>query len=327
MQKLAFVTGGSGHVGANLIRLLIKEGWKVRCLIHKDTRAFDKLDINLVHGNILDESFLKSQMQDCYAVFHAAAIINIENINKKEMNKINVLGTRAMCNAALSSKVKRFVYFSSIHAFQQEPVDSPLKEDRLLVKGSKVSHYDLTKAKAELEVKKAYEMGLYTITLNPTGILGPYDFKPSRMGQLITNIANQKMPFTINAGFNWVDVRDVCFAAIEALDKAKSGNNYILSGTWVSFPEIAQIISYHLNKKTQLATLPFLFAYLFLPFSYLYSKIFFKRPLFSIGSLRALAIQGKPSYKKAKKCFGFKPRPFEKTVKDTLNWIIRSEDG
>ena len=325
MQKQAFVTGGSGHVGANLVRLLLERGWKVRCLSHNDVRAFEELNIDIVQGDMLDESFLKNQMQDCYAVFHAAAVIGLENINKKEMDKVNIQGTRAMCNAALSSQIKRFVYFSSIHAFQQEPLERPLTEDRPLVGGQKVSYYDQTKAKAELEVKRAHKKGLHAIVLNPTGILGPNDFKPSRMGQLIISMMNQRIPLTINGGFNWVDVRDVCSAAIDSLDKTEPGNNYILSGMWVSFRELGEIISLNIDRKIKWISLPFWTAYLFLPFSYLYSKIFSKRPLFSAGSLRALAIQAKPSNEKAKRSFGFKPRPIEQTIADTIDWVIKKD--
>jgi len=325
MQKQAFVTGGSGHVGANLVRLLLKRGWSVRCLSHNDIRAFEKLKVEIVQGDMLNETFLKNQMQDCYAVFHAAAVIGLENINKREMDRVNIQGTRAMCNAALLSKVKRFVFFSSIHAFQQEPLDKLITEERPLVRGQKVSYYDLTKAKAELEVKKAHQKGLHTIVLNPTGILGPHDFKPSRMGQLILSMMKQRIPLTINAGFNWVDVRDVCSIAIDSLDKTKPGNNYILSGMWVSFRELGDIISLKINKKTKWASLPFWTAYLFLPFSFLYSKIFSKRRLFSSGSLRALAIQAEPSNEKAKKTLGFNPRPIQETITDTIEWMIKKD--
>ena len=324
MNKQAFVTGGSGHVGANLIRLLIDNGWKVRCMVHKDERAFKGLNVELVKGSIVNSSFLEQKMQGCYAVFHAAAIVGVENIDEDEMKKVNIEGTRAMCSAALSSKIKRFIYFSSIHAFQQEPLDRKLTEERLLVTDSKSSQYDLTKAGAEVEVKKAHKAGLYTIVLNPTGILGPYDFKPSRMGQLLNNIMNQKMPLTINAGFNWVDVRDVCSAAIESLEKATPGENYILSGRWASFQELAGMVSKKINKTTRWATLPFWSAYLFLPFAYLFSKIFLKRPLFSKGSLRALAIQAAPSNKKAKECFAFEPRPLNETIDDTIDWMTNN---
>ena len=324
MEKQAFVTGGSGHVGANLIRLLLYNGWKVRCLMHNDGRAFEGLSVELTKGSILDSSFLKQQMEGCYAVFHAAAIVGIENVNADEMKRVNIRGTRAMCSAALSSKVKRFVYFSSIHAFQQEPLDRKLTEKRVLVTDPKSPQYDLTKADAEYEVKRAYKAGLSTVVLNPTGILGPYDFKPSRMGQLLKNIMNQKMPLTINVGFNWVDVRDVCSAAIESVEKATPGDNYILSGRWATFHDLADMVSLKINKKTRWATLPFWSAYLFLPFAYLFSKILRRRPLFSKGSLHALAVQATPTNKKAKECFGFEPRPLTETIDDTIDWIIKN---
>ena len=101
----------------------------------------------------------------------------------------------------------------------------------------------LGKASAELVVKKAHERGLKTIIINPTGIIGPYDFKPSRMGQVISDIMSRKMLFTINNGFNWVDVRDVCDIAIESVDRGKPGSNYIVPGTWASFEDLANVIS------------------------------------------------------------------------------------
>ena len=324
MKKQAFVTGGSGHVGANLIRQLIDDDWRVRCLVHNDMRAFKGLDIELIKGNILDQYFLEQQMQDCYAVFHAAAIVGVENIDIEAMKSVNVQGTRTMCSAALASHVERFIYFSSIHAYEQKPLDRPLNEDRMLVTDSKAPQYDQSKARAELEVNKAHKKGLYTITLNPTGILGPYDLKPSRMGQLIKNIMDQKMPIAINAGFNWIDVRDVCSAAIKSVDIAKSGNSYILSGTWASFEELSELVSKQTGKKTRWTTLPFWVAYLFLPFAYLFSKIFFRRPLFSFGSLRALSTQAVPSNKKANECFAFEPRPLVETIKDTVEWITKN---
>ena len=53
-MKRAFITGGSGHVGANLIRKLISKGWQVRCLVHNDTRALEGLDVDCVSGDLLD---------------------------------------------------------------------------------------------------------------------------------------------------------------------------------------------------------------------------------------------------------------------------------
>ena len=80
-MRTAFVTGGSGHVGGNLVRLLLKKGWTVRCLIHKDMRALEGLNIEKVKGDLLDEDFLCDKLSGCDAVFHAAAQIAIENVD------------------------------------------------------------------------------------------------------------------------------------------------------------------------------------------------------------------------------------------------------
>ena len=326
-MKRAFITGGSGHVGANLIRRLINQGWQVRCLVHNDTRALEGLDVDCVSGDLLDEDFLSQQMQDCYAVFHAAANVAIENIDIPLMEKTNIDGTRSMCNAALRSDIHRFVHFSSIHAFEQKPLQATLDEYRPLVDQAGSAPYDSTKASAELVVKKAYGRGLKTIIINPTGIIGPYDFKPSRMGQVISDIMNRKMLFTINNGFNWVDVRDVCNIAIESVDSGKPGSNYIVPGSWVSFEDLANVISKIINKNTRWLTLPFWTAYCFLPMAYCIAKLTGSRPSFSRGSLHALAVQAKKiSSRKVEKEFNFKARPLEETIRDTINWIKEHVD-
>ena len=113
-MKTAFVTGASGHLGANLIRRLIKSGWNVRCLIHRDTEALLGLDIEQVHGDLSSISILSKHMKGCEVVFHLAAYVGIENVNKKLMEKINIVGTKNMCEAALNSNIKRFIHFSTI---------------------------------------------------------------------------------------------------------------------------------------------------------------------------------------------------------------------
>ena len=218
-MKKAFVTGGAGHVGGNLVRQLLYNGWQVRCLIHQDTRALEGLDVENVMGDLADTAVLAKQMSGCDVVFHTAAYVAVENVDIPLMEKINVGGTKAMCKAALTNQIEQFIHFSSIHAFQQQPTSDMLTEDRPLVQDSKASPYDRTKAAAQRYVLDACNQGLNASILHPTGVIGPYDFKPSRMGQVISDIADQKMSITINSGFNWVDVRDVCNTAINCIEK------------------------------------------------------------------------------------------------------------
>lgn len=324
-MKKAFITGASGHLGANLVRLLLRAGWQVRCLVHVDTIALKNLDVELVNGNLHDSENLSILMKGFDVVFHGAAKISLEEIDYPLMQKINVDGTRAMCQAAIKSNIKRFIYISSIHAFNQRPILEELSENRPLVDNLNSPAYDRTKAAAQKVVYAAYKSGLNAIILNPTGILGPFDFKPSRMGRVISDIMNRKMLFSINSGFNWVDVRDVCKTAINCIEKGVPGQHYILPGEWASFEEISNIISELIGKKTSYLTLPLWMAYLFLPIAFLQSKLNKSSPSFSKGSLHALAIQSKKiSGELARSELGHKSRPLKKTLEDTISWISKN---
>jgi len=324
-MKKAFVTGGAGHVGGNLVRQLLYNGWRVRCLIHQDTRALEGLDVENVKGDLADTAVLAKQMSGCDVVFHTAAYVAVENVDIPLMEKINVGGTKAMCKAALANQVEQFIHFSSIHAFQQQPTSDMLTEDRPLVQDSKAAPYDRTKAVAQRHVLDACNQGLNASILHPTGVIGPYDFKPSRMGQVISDIAKQKMPITINSGFNWVDVRDVCKTAINCIEKGKSGQHYIVPGEWASFEQIAEIIAGLIDKRTLYMTLPVWTAYTAIPFAYLRAKLTGQRPSFSRGSLHALSVQCKdiPGML-ARQEIGHQSRPLESTLKDTIDWLMKN---
>ena len=324
-MKKAFVTGGAGHVGGNLVRQLLYNGWQVRCLIHQDTRALEGLNVENVKGDLADTAVLAKQMSGCDVVFHTAAYVAVENIDIPLMEKINVGGTKAMCKAALANQVEQFIHFSSIHAFQQQPTSDTLTEDRPLVQDSKAAPYDRTKAAAQRNVLDACNQGLNASILHPTGVIGPYDFKPSRMGQVISDIAKQKMPITINSGFNWVDVRDVCNTAINCIEKGKSGQHYIVPGEWASFEQIAEIIAGLIDKRTIYMTLPFWTAYTAIPFAYLRAKLTGQRPSFSRGSLHALSVQCKDiPGTLAREKIDHQSRPLESTLKDTIDWLMKN---
>ena len=326
-MRKAFVTGGSGHLGANLVRLLLESGWRVRCLIHKDSKALEGLDIEKAQGNLTSASFLSNQMDGCDVVFHLAAYVAVEDVDIFRMKKINIEGTQNMCEAALNSNISRFIHFSSIHAFEQQPIKQILSEERSLACGSNAAPYDASKAHAQKKVYEACERGLNASILHPTGVIGPHDYKPSRMGQVLMNIMNRKMLLTLNAGYNWVDARDVAKSAINCVDAGKTSQNYILSGEWSSFPQIAEIVSNKLKIRTTYATFPLWAAYTGIPFSWLKSKITGKRPSLTSGGLHALAVQSKiVSNELAQKELGHSARTLEHTINDTIDWMQKHVD-
>ena len=122
----AFVTGGSGHVGGNLVRELLSRGYEVDCLVRSDTRALDSLNVNYVYGDMLNPLEMSSLMTDSDVVFHSAAFVAVEKIQEDLMRKINVEGTRSIATAAIESGVEKLIYFSSVHAFEQHPTSESL---------------------------------------------------------------------------------------------------------------------------------------------------------------------------------------------------------
>tara|TARA_B100001173_G_scaffold4059_1_gene3654 strand:- start:3307 stop:4149 length:843 start_codon:yes stop_codon:yes gene_type:complete len=265
---------------------------------------------------------MSSLMTDSDVVFHSAAFVAVEKIQEDLMRKINVEGTRSIATAAIESGVEKLIYFSSVHAFEQHPTSDSLVESRPLVTDPKALPYDRTKAEAQKLALGAREQGLAVNVVHPTGIIGPYDFKPSRMGNVLQDVANGKMPFAINNGFNWVDVRDVAKSAVNCVDKGIDGQNYIIPGHWASMPHLSTLVKQITGRRTHLLTVPFWMGYIALPFASISSKITGKRPSVSKGSLQALAIQCRDiPGNLARDHLAHNPRKIEETISDTVSWL------
>ncbi|MDA9733004.1 NAD-dependent epimerase/dehydratase family protein, partial [Acidimicrobiaceae bacterium] len=242
-MTLALITGGSGHVGANLSRELINQGYKVRCIDYdNDYRAFKNLDIELIKADITDKDSLKPAFKDVEVVFHTAAFISLDRRYENLIRKINVEGTKNVCEASVDANIKKLVHFSSIDAFQREPMDEPLYESRNLVSDPKSIPYDLSKADGQRIVLDFTNNYLDASIIHPTSIMGPNDFKPGLNCQSMIDIANQKRLLNIDFGYNYVDVRDLSKTAINCSIKGVNGQNYLVGGEFLMFPEIAKMI-------------------------------------------------------------------------------------
>jgi dihydroflavonol-4-reductase len=227
------VTGASGHIGNCLVRELNKKGIRVKVLVHKFKNDLDKLDVELIQGNLLELESLVALCEGADIVFHLAAQIVIENRSSPWVFETNITGTRNILDAAKHAGVKKFIHFSSIHAFQTGPQHQILDETRPLIETNNTI-YEFTKAEGEREVLKAVKEGLDAVILNPTAVIGPFDYRDSLLGQAIRKIFQSKLPFLVSGGYNWVDVRDVVSAAIQAIDLGRKGEKYILSGEYCS---------------------------------------------------------------------------------------------
>lgn len=318
-MKIA-VTGANGHVGANLCRSLLAEGHQVKVLLHQHDESLKGLDLEFVHGGLNDTDSLKKLCRDTEIVFHLAALISIDK-QKEKLLEVNVEGTKNLINVIQENGVRRLIHFSSIHALRHTPFNEPMDESRPLINEGPM-WYEITKSKGERLVLDATLNGLDAVVINPTAIVGPFDFKPSLVGTVFIKLYKNSLPALVPGGYDWVDVRDVVKGAMAAMEKGRKGERYILSGKWISVKDLALITEKVTGRKINKLTLPTAVARIGVPFIKAYARATNQEPLYTYESLRTLReVNTKISHNKAHTELGYQPRDFETTVRDTMEWF------
>jgi dihydroflavonol-4-reductase len=328
MSAKCLVTGASGLVGANLVRALLEQGREVRALVHADSRALSGLAIESVPADVCDLEAIKKAMVGVEVVYHLAGSISLTMDSAPEMAAVNALGTRNVVEACLQGGVRRLVHFSSIHALRQDPLDQPLDESRPFVDADRsaaallqIPPYDRSKAQGEREVLAGIARGLNAVILQPTAILGPYDFKPSYLGQALIQLARGKIPALVPGGFDWVDVRDVVAGALRVEQAASAETRYLLSGHWHTVREVAELSGSFTGQTAPFFTVPLWLAGAFAPLMLLLARFNHNPPIYTRVTLRALRSNRQISQARARRDLGYTSRPLTETVRDTLAWF------
>lgn len=316
------VTGASGHIGGNLVRDLLARGDRVRVLVRRDRRAIDGLPVEAVSGDVEDRASLAEAARGMEVVFHCAARISIVGDEGGLVHRTNVEGTRNVVGACAAAGVRRLVHFSSIHAFDPHPRFEPLDETRPLV-GDGAAAYDRSKAAGVRVVDEAVARGLDAVIVHPTSVVGPHDYKPSRMGQAVWDLARGRLPMLIPGGFDWVDVRDVCAGALAAADRGRRGERYLLSGTWTTVAELARRVAVVSGVPAPRLTCPSWLARVGSPFVVGWARLVGGSPLYTSEALDALDSPRDVRHEKASGDLGYAPRPLDDTVRDTVAFFLK----
>jgi dihydroflavonol-4-reductase len=320
------VTGGAGHLGNVLVRELLARDERVRVLVlpGEDTQSLDGLDIEKIEGDILDRDSLVSAMRDVDVVFHLAALVSITEDKAHLLEKVNVEGTRNVIEAAKQMGVQKMIYTSSIHALERPPFGISIDEKLDFDPQNPAGVYDRTKAQASLLVKQACLDGLDTRIICPTGVVGPFDYRRSEMGELILNWMKKKPHFMVDGAFDFVDVRDVAHGQILARDNGKPGETYILGGERIELPWLHAIVQKVTGKKSPMITFPLPIAKIVAPIAEFYYKITKTKPRVTRYSIETVFSNSDICCDKAKQELGYKPRTMVQTITDTVNWWLEN---
>ena len=239
----AFVTGGTGFLGANVVRELLGQGVGVRALVRSASPRGNLagLDIEAIEGDLRDVQSLRRGMQGCEIVFHVGALYSFWVRPAGLLYEVNVDGTRNVFDAALEEGIERVVYTSSVAALGLRDDKRPADENTTTTVDEVVGDYKRSKFLAE-QVALDYSRRLPIVIVNPSFPVGPWDAKPTPTGQTILDFLNRNMPAYLDTGMNVVDAEDVALGHWLALERGRVGERYILGGENVTMKELLDLL-------------------------------------------------------------------------------------
>jgi dihydroflavonol-4-reductase len=323
---MILVTGATGHIGNVLIRQLLENGEKVRALIWKgeDTTPIQDLQVERIEGDVLDLESLDNAFKGIDTVYHLAGIISIMPGKNPFVWDVNVQGTRNVLSTARKEGIRRLVYTSSIHAIARAPHGTQINETLPFDAENPYGAYDRSKAEASLEVQKAYRDGLDAVIVCPTGVIGPYDFRRSEMGNVIMDAAQRKTTLYVDGAYDFVDVRDVADGLIRASESGRSGESYILSGQQISVRYLLETVREVTGYAFPKFKIPFNLAEITSHLTPIYYRWRKSKPKFTPYSLEVLQSNSNISHAKASQELGYSPRPLFVSITDTVRWFLEN---
>lgn len=317
------VTGATGHIGNVLVRELLSRGVEVRALIppFDDTTSLEGVAVERVEGDILAPGSLVAAFRGADVVYHLAGMVSILPGQGQRLHRVNVEGTRNVVAACFEAGVPRLVYTSSVHALGVPPPGAVVDEGLGFDPQRAMGDYDRSKALATLEVLDGVGQGLDAVIVCPTGVIGPYDYRVSEMGQLLLDFARGRIRAYIEGAYDFVDVRDVATGHVLAVERGRSGESYILSGERVTVRDLMLLLEGELGVAAPRSRVPTLLARFAAIFTPLYQRLTGQRPLFTEYSIRTLSSDCIVNSEKARRELGYHPRPIRESIIDAIRWF------
>jgi dihydroflavonol-4-reductase len=316
----AFVTGGTGFVGANLIRLLLQQGFEVKALARPNAQLdnLNGLEIELVTGSLNDPDLARS-MKGCDCLFHVAAHYSLWQRDRDLLYQSNVLGTRNVLAAAKIAGIGRSIYTSSVAAIGIDPSGQPTTEQYQSPVEKLIGHYKQSKYWAEQEAVKAARSGQDVVIVNPSTPIGAYDIKPTPTGDIVLRFLQRRMPSYVETGLNIVHVQDIAWGHLLALQKGKTGERYILGNQNLSLKQLLDELSQitGLSARSIPVWIPLTVAWID---EAILTK-FGKSPSIPIDGVR---MSTQPMYYDATKAIrelGLPQTPIRTALEDAVNWF------
>lgn len=251
------VTGATGFIGSHVAAALVRRGDQVRVLRRKgsSTLALDGLDVEHIHGDILERDSVAAAVHGCDLVFHVAAVASYWRTRSEKVYRVNIQGTRIVLDACLAAGVRRMIYTSSVAALGMPRTGKPADETQILGGVAERWPYAHSKHLAEQEVRAAVAQGLSAVIVNPAIVIGPGDHNLIS-GSMIVEMAKRTLPLAPPGGVCMADIDAVVQGHLAAAEQGRTGERYILGGENLTYKEITAIIAEVVGRRAPRWTIP-----------------------------------------------------------------------
>ena len=316
----AFVTGGTGFLGLNLIEQLVAAGWQVTAL-HRttsDLAEIGRFPVDLVGGDLTDPASLRRAMpQAADAVFHLAADTSVWARHDERQTRINVDGTRHLVEAALASGAKRFVHTSTWNVYGLE--QGEIREASPQLGSDSWINYNRSKFLAEEEVRQGIARGLDAVIINPAHILGRYDRRG--WARLIIAAHERWLPGVPSGAGTFCHAEAVARAEIAAALRGRTGQNYLMSGADASFVELFRTINEVTGARVPLRPLPAVLFRLAARVDTGVAAVTGREPEITPEGVAVATARARVASDLAARELGYRPSTLRAMVEDSWTWL------
>ena len=324
MGRICLVTGANGHLGANLVRVLLENGRKTLAVVRRDgpAQALAGLDVETRRADLLDRTSLEKAFEGADVVCHAAAVFRHWAADgERDIYEANVSMTRNVIGAARRAGASRVVYVSSLGA--ADKTRSPITEAGWNEDRSNV--YFRSKTDSEkLAFDLAGSLGVDMVSVLPSAMIGGNLFRLTPTMSLLDKILKGTIPVNPGFYFNFVDVRDVAKGVCAAAEKGRAGERYILaSERCFGMEEIVRIARrvFPDRKIKEPIRAPRLVVYPVAAMMEAAGALLGVEPLLQRNFLRVFSHRETCDTSKARKELGFNPKPPEAAIEGALKYL------
>jgi dihydroflavonol-4-reductase len=323
IEKRILITGGTGFLGSHIVKQLVARGEKnLKVMASRVPEWMKDAGIEAIEGSVTDRAAVANACRNTSAIFHLAGKVSRDNDDAVQMNKIHLEGTRLLCEAASEAGVTTMVLASSSGTIavseDDEMIDETYPQPVDVI--SRWAYYASKYYQERVALETFNKEGQRLVILNPSLLLGPEDERLSSTKPVLDFLA-RKIPYSPGGGLSFVDVRDTATVFMNALEKGRHQEKYLLGAANMTFADFFARLSRLSGVSAPMLSMPKKVAVAGAGIlSSVYKNFGWTSPIVPAEVQQAEYFWYFDS-SKAKEELGFTPRDPQETLNDTIKYI------